>query len=331
LRITPELYFLEKLEHELIEGKARWLAEFNESFRKVRLLHLDFDMVVEGSTRGKSGYLFSAILSRTMLPAYAASCFVKILTRDTSFDAAELDKYVSGLQLYVKDKEAKWSFLILVHSGNVPRALRERIQSLNNEAIGVVLVDAITMEILHNSSLIGRSAGRILPKKWKSSGVDVDATSQNVPDQAQGRQWSKLAFVFGLTLLGLTFLSFLVSAFLIGSLTTNRGGLIINIGLASVITYWYSRGKYYNRILLEDGGITVQTGRNEPSFAKWSSFDMVSLKHLGVGQFDVRLYRTNDHTEFLSVPVSGVKVDPSGFRWKAMELCGHGMNRYVRI
>jgi hypothetical protein len=331
LSITRELDFLEKLEHELIEGKARWLAEFNESFRNVRLLHLDFDMVVEGSTRGKSGYLFSAILSRTMLPAYAASCFVKTLRGDNSFDAPELDKYVSGLQQYVRDKEAKWSFLIVVHSGNAPRALRERIQSLNSEAIGVALVDVTTMEILHNSSLIGRSAERILPKKWKSSGVDVGSTSQNVPDQAQGRQWSKLAFVFGLTLLGLTFLSFLLSAFLAGSLTTNRGGLVINIGLASVITYWYSRGKYYNRISLEAGGITVQTGRSEPSFAKWSSFDLVSLKHLGVGQFDVRLYKVNNHAEFLSVPVSGVKIDPSGFRWKAMELCGHGMNRYVRI
>jgi hypothetical protein len=255
---------------------------------------------------------------------------VRVL-RDTSFDASELDKYVSGLQLYVKDKEAKWSFLILVHSGNAPRALREKIQSLNNEAIGVAIVDLVTMEILHNSSLIGRSAERILPKKWKNSEVEVDASSRDVPDQAQGRQWGKLAFVFGLTLLGLTFLSFLVSGFLTGSLTTNRGGLVINVGLASVITYWYSRGKYYNRISLEDGGITVQTGRNEPSFAKWSSFDLVSLKHLGVGQFDVRLYRVNKHTEFLSVPVSGVKVDPSSFRWKAMERCGHGMNRYVRI
>ena len=331
MSITTELDFLEKLEHELIEGKARWLAEFNESFRNVRLLHLDFEMVVEGSTRGKSGYLFSAILSRTMLPAYVASCFVKILRGDTHFDAAELDKYVGGLQLYLKDKEAKWSFLILVHSGNAPRSLREKIQSLDNEAIGVALVDVMTMEILHDSSLIGRSAERILPKKSKSSGVDVDATSQNIPDQAQGRQWSKLAFVFGLALLGLTFLSFLLSAFLTGSLTTNRGGLVINIGLASTITYWYSRGKYYNRISLEDGGITVQTGRNEPSFDKWSSFDLVSLKHLGVGQFDVRLYKVNNHTEFLSVPVSGVKVDPSGFRWKAMKLCGHGMNRYARI
>jgi hypothetical protein len=331
LRITAELDFLEKLEHELIEGKARWLAEFNESFRNVRLLHLDFDMFVEGSTRGRSGYLFSAILSRTMLPAYAASCFVKTLRGDNSFDAAELDKYVGGLQQYVKDKEAKWSFLILVHSGNAPGALRERVQSLNNDVIGVALVNVVTMEISHNSSLIGRSAERILPKKRKISSVDVDETSQGVPDRAQGRQWSKLAFVFGLSLLGLTFLSFLLSAFLTGSLTTNRGGLVINIGLASVITYWYSRGKYYNRVSLEDGGITVQTGRNEPSFAKWSSFDLVSLKHLGVGQFDVRLYRVNNHTEFLSVPVSGVKVDPSGFRWKAMELSGHGMNRYVRI
>jgi hypothetical protein len=331
LRITPDLEFLEKLEHELIEGKARWLAEFNESFRNVRLLHLDFDMVVEGSTRGRSGYLFSAILSRTMLPAYAASCFVKTLRGDTSFDAAELDKYISGLQLYVKDKEAKWSFLILVHSGNASRTLRERIQSLNNETIGVALVNVVTMEVLHNSSLIGRSAERILPKKQKISRVNVDATSNDVPAQAQGRQWSKLAFVFGLALLGLTFLSFLLSGFLTGSLTTNRGGLLINIGLASVITYWYSRGKYYNRLSLDDRGITVQTGRSKPSFAKWSSFDLVSLKHLGIGQFDVRLYKANNHAEFLSVPVSGVKVDPSGFRWKAMELCGHGMNHYAKI
>jgi len=331
LRTTPELDFLEKLEHELIEGKARWLAEFNESFRNVRLLHLDFDMVVEGSTRGRSGYLFSAILSRTMLPAYAASCFVKSLGGDNSFDAAELDKYVTGLQLYIKDKEAKWSFLILVHSGNALRTLRERIQSINNDAIGVALVNIVTMEVLHNSSLIGRSAERILPKKQNTTKAKADAASQGVPDQAQARQWSKLAFVFGLALLGLTFLSFLFSAFLTGSLTTNRGGLLINIGLASVITYWYSRGKYYNRMSLDDKGITVQTGRDKPSFAKWSSFDLVSLKHLGVGQFDVRLYRVNNHTEFLSVPVSGVKIDPSGFRWKAMELCGHGMNRYVRI
>src|SRR5207245_10669352 len=92
-----------------------------------------------------------------------------------------------------------------------------------------------------------------------------------------------------------------------------------------------SRCEEYKPMCVDDKGITGQTGRDKPSFAKWSSFYLVSLKHLGVGQFDVRRYRVNNHSEFLSVPVSGVKIDPSGFRWKAMELCGHGMNRYVRI
>ncbi len=331
MRVFPEEDFLGNLEHELIEGRARWLAEFNESFRNVILLQLEFDMVVRGSTRGKSGYMFSAILSRTMLPAYAASCFVKILRGRETFGASDLERYLAGLRRYVKDKEAKWAFFILVHSGQASRPLIEKILSLNDQEIGVALVNVATMEISNNTSLIGKSAKRILPKKWKAPGVDADTSLSNVPEEAQGRQWNKLALVFGISLAGFTILSFLFSGLFIGVFATNRAGLVINIVLAAGITYWYSKGKYYNKMSLNREGIALQTGRDKPTFAKWSDFDLVSLIHLGAGQFDVRLYRTGDHDEFLSVPVSGVKVNPSDFRWRAMQLCLHGMNHYVRI
>lgn len=331
MRIDPEQDFLGKLEYELIEGKARWLAEFNESFRNVSLPQLEFDMVVRGSTRGKSGYLFSAILARTMLPAYAASCFAKILRGGETFGVNELEKYLVALRRYVKDKEAKWAFFVLVHSGRANGLLKEKIQSLNDQEIGVALVNVATMEVSSNPSLIGRSTKRILPKKGKAPGVDTDTNLSNVPDQAQARQWGKLALVFGMSLAGFTVLSFIFSGLLVGVLATTRAGLLINIGLAIAITYWYSKGKYYNKMSLNKYEITLQTGRGKPTSAKWSDFDLVSLMHLGAGQFDVRLYKVGDHDEFLSVPVSGVKVNPSDFRWKAMQLCLHGMNHYVRI
>lgn len=328
--LTPELDFLGKLEHELMEGNGRWIAEFNESFRNVRVKGKAFDMFIRGSTRGRSGYFFSALLSKTMLPAYAASCFVRVVNRNQPLSIEELDNCIDVIHRYVKDNEARWSLLILVYSVKPPEAIKQKVQNLNDEVVGVALIDLQSMQTYNDQSFIGKAANRLIPKKWRYRSPESRELPETQP-LLEGRQWSKLALVFGLSLAAFTVLSFIIAGLSTGSFLVNRLNLILNLIVATVVTAAYSRGRYRNRIEVKDDGLTIQLGRASPVKVRWSDYDLVSLVSTGPGSFSVRLYSSTDHSSYVDVPVSSVKADASIFRWTAMKRSNHGLERFSSL
>jgi hypothetical protein len=330
LLITPELDYLGKLERELMQGSGRWVADFSESFRNVRVQGRAFDMFIRGNTRGRSGYFFSAMLSKTMLPSYAASCFVRVVGRGQTLSVEELGGYISTVHDYIRENEGRWAFLLLVYTGKIPEQIRQMILNLNDEVVGVACVDIQSMQVVNDSSFIGRSASRVIPKKWVYRPVDGGQLPK-LDGVLQGRQWTKLAWIFGLSLLGFTLLSFVVAGLSSGTFAISQFGLLLNLVIAIIVTAAYSRGKYYNRVELNDSGLTLQIGRRAPLTVRWSDFDLVSLAGVQSGSFVVRLYNAADHTNYLDVPTSAVKVDSSLFRWTAMEKSGHGTSRFARL
>lgn len=327
---TPELDFLGKLEHELMEGNGRWIADFSESFRNVRVKGKAFDMFVRGSTRGRSGYFFSALLSKTMLPDYAASCFVRVVNKEKPMSIEELENCIEVIHKYVRDNEAKWSLLILVYSVKPPEWVKQKVMNLNDNVVGVALVDLQTMQIYSDQSFIGKAAQRLIPKRWKYSPPQTNELPQ-LPPILVGRDLNKLALIFGLSLAGFTILSFIIAGLTTGVYQIGKFNLIINIIVSTLITIAYSRGRYYNKIMIKDDEISIKMGRNPQVSLHLDEYDLVSLVSKGTSSFFVRLYSALDHSDYVDVPVSSVKADPSIFRWNIMAKSKHRLDRFSTI
>jgi hypothetical protein len=328
--LTPELDFLGKLEHEIMEGNGRWIADFSESFRNVRVKGKAFDMFIRGSTRGRSGYFFSALLSKTMLPAYAASCFVRVVNREKPLSMEELENCLEVIHKYVRDSEAKWSLLLLVFSVKPPEWIKQKVLNLNDNVVGVAMVDLQTMETFNDQSFIGRAANRLIPKKWKYRGPE----SRELPELSpvlEGRNLNKLALIFGASLAAFTVLSFIIAGLTTGSFMISRLSLIFNLIVSIFITIAYSRGRYHNRLEIKDREIIVKLGRSPPASLRFSDYDLISLVSTGPGSFAVRMYSSSDHSEYVDIPVSSVKADASIFRWTAMAKSNHGLNRFSTL
>ncbi|MEM0117197.1 MAG: hypothetical protein QXV32_02010 [Conexivisphaerales archaeon] len=328
--LTPELDFLGKLEHELMEGNGRWIADFSESFRNVRVKGKAFDMFIRGSTRGRSGYFFSALLSKTMLPAYAASCFVRVVNKEKPLSIDELENCIEVIHRYVRENEAKWSLLLLVFATKPPEWVKQKILNLNDNVVGVAMIDLQTMQTFNDQSFIGRAANRVIPKKWKYR----EPAARELPELApvlEGRNLNKLALIFGVSLAAFTVLSFIIAGLTTGVFAISRYSLILNLLVSILITVAYSRGRYRNRVEIKDGEMVLRFGRNSPVSIRFADYDLVSLVSTGPGSFAVRMYSASDHSDFVDIPVSSVKADASIFRWTAMAKSNHGLNRFTNL
>ncbi len=145
-----------KVEKVLMLGRGRWIADFNESFRDFRLRDIEFDVFLRGNTRVR-GFLLSRLFSVTVNPNYSVGCFMISTESVKHFDKRFLSKAIMEIQLYMKDNEMKWSWLfIFADRGN--SEMRNQVESIKDQNIGVVLVDAKSGDIINSNSYLARQA-----------------------------------------------------------------------------------------------------------------------------------------------------------------------------
>jgi hypothetical protein len=94
--------------------------------------------------------------------------------------------------------------------------------------------------------------------------------------------------------------------------------LIGNVVMAGVVGWWWYRSRYHTIFSWGQQGFELQRGRRPKSSRKWRDFSRVSLVHEEHGRFVVRLYE--DGGEYVDIPASDLKLDPSDFRFEVMEL-----------
>lgn len=145
-----------KLEKGLMIGRGRWIADFNESFRKFRLGDVEFDAFIQGNTRTK-GFLLSRLFSVMLNPNYFVGCFLISTESIRHFDRKFLSKVIAEIQSYMKDNEMKWSWLFVF----TPKGIGEigrHVEKISDQSVGVVLVDADSGKMVHSNSYLGRQA-----------------------------------------------------------------------------------------------------------------------------------------------------------------------------
>ncbi len=101
--------------------------------------------------------------------------------------------------------------------------------------------------------------------------------------------------------------------------------LVFNLLLSVALGWRLYKRNYHTAFSYDQDGFAIQQGGSRLS-ACWRDYSRVSLIHLGHGEFAVRLYK--DGGDFLQIPVSSLKLNPSELRFQAMEFV-KGQERVV--
>jgi hypothetical protein len=96
--------------------------------------------------------------------------------------------------------------------------------------------------------------------------------------------------------------------------------LIGNVVISGVVGWWWYRRQHHARFSWDQRGFELQRGRDKSGSKEWQDFSRVSLVHEGYGRFAVRLYEEGG--EYVDIPASDLKLEPSDFRFEVMDLIG---------
>jgi hypothetical protein len=93
-----------------------------------------------------------------------------------------------------------------------------------------------------------------------------------------------------------------------------------NVFISGVAGLWWYRSRQHTRFSWDEEGLELQRGRTSPVIKRWKEVSQVSLVHEGYGRFAVRLYGQDG--DYLDIPVSDLRLEPSDFRFEVMDLVG---------
>lgn len=128
-----------------------------------------------------------------------------------------------------------------------------------------------------------------------------------------GNLLKTIAFIF----FGLLILWGLINYLMLRQVYLHWALLLFNLLLATGLGWWFYKRNYHTTFSYDQEGFEIERGDSRLS-ARWRDHSRVSLVHLGQGEFAVRLYK-EDGGDFLQIPVSSLKLNPSEFRFRAME------------
>jgi len=143
-----------RLEKELMKGRGRFVADFNESFRRYHVGDVTFDVFISGNTRMK-GFLLSRMFSFFLNPNYEVGFFAISTDPDNEPNPRRLRKWILAVKSCMRKSEMKWAWLALV--GQSPSdSARKCIQEATDPAVGVAYVDVSSRQIISAETYLGR-------------------------------------------------------------------------------------------------------------------------------------------------------------------------------
>lgn len=122
---------------------------------------------------------------------------------------------------------------------------------------------------------------------------------------------------FTLFFFGFTFLWAAGNYIVIRDVLLSWPVFIVNFILSAAFGWWYYRQRYHLVFSYDEDGFILQVGKKVLE-NHWADFKSVSLYHPGHGDLFVRLYPENG--EAVEIPASPLKLNPSDFRFEAMDL-----------
>jgi hypothetical protein len=145
---------INKLEKEMMKGRGRWIADFNESFRNYRVGDVAFDTFISGNTRVK-GFIFSRVFSFFLNPNYEVGFFTVSTDLENQPNPRRLRKWILAVKSCMEKSEMKWSWLVVVGEG-LSDSVRKCVQEATDSKVGVAYLDIASREVVSADTYLGR-------------------------------------------------------------------------------------------------------------------------------------------------------------------------------
>jgi len=143
-----------KLEKEMMRGRGRWVADFNESFRAYRVGDVTFDVFISGNTRMK-GFLLSRMFSFFLNPNYEVGFLAISTDPQNEPSPRKLRKWMLAVKSGMRKSEMKWAWLTVVGQFSSDSA-RRCVQEARDPAIGVAYIDVNSRQVISADTYLGR-------------------------------------------------------------------------------------------------------------------------------------------------------------------------------
>jgi hypothetical protein len=142
------------LERELQRGRARWVADLNETFRDYQISGEVFALLARGGTRPK-GFLLSRFMAYTVMPNYNTCFYTQWV--DGSRAREQVMRLLRVVETQRDQKDIKWSWLLLLSDEPAPDSVNRIISDFRNRDIGLGYVNSINGEMTTSPNQLGRS------------------------------------------------------------------------------------------------------------------------------------------------------------------------------
>jgi len=142
------------LEKEMMKGRGRWVADFNESFRAYRVGDVTFDLFISGNTRTK-GFLLSRLFSFFLNPNYEVGFFAIDAHDRDELNARRLRKWILAAKSHMAKSEMRWAWLVLV--GQSPSdSAKKCIREATDKNVGIAYLDLDSRQVISADTFLGR-------------------------------------------------------------------------------------------------------------------------------------------------------------------------------
>ncbi|MEM3677217.1 MAG: hypothetical protein QW176_03625 [Candidatus Bathyarchaeia archaeon] len=258
-------FIVDLVEERLVRGGLRWLANFREIRRDRRIGEFTIPLYASGGLEER-GFLLSRVFSALVTPKYKVHLL--IYTSD-----AITAKLLRRLVISCKDSFGPddWIFIGLVQARPFEKTVRDAIENLADERVGIVAYSLESREEPSSDNLLGRALRRHL----KLGEAKFEAL-----DPVNYVKSFTIAFLICASLLML--LSPILRA-------VTPVHLIVAAALSIILGHRIYKARYHTILLLDDEGFKLWRGRDVIG-GEWSSFTDVAIYITPKHELNLRLF-----------------------------------------
>lgn len=250
-----ELKFVtDLLEEQLIKGRLKWLANFNEIRRDYPVEDMTFPIYASGGLREK-GFFLSRVYSAMVVPKYGVHL---LLYTSPEITPNLLRKILIGLKNKFGSED--WIFIVLVQGQPIAKSIKDTIEQIGDKNLGVCAYSVGANETITSLNVLGKG----LSKQLKLGETKYE--NFDLPNYLKSFT-ATLALCIGL--LAFVALSGLREAI---SFPTVSVAFILSM----VVGYVIYKSRFHMSVSINSKGFKLQEG-SKTKEKKWSSYSGVSI------------------------------------------------------
>lgn len=275
-----ELNFITDLmEERLVKGKLRWLANFKEIRRDYRIGEFTIPMYATGGLEEK-GFFLSRVFSTLVTPKYKIHFLF--------YTSPEINvKLLRQLIIACKNKFSgdDWIFLGLVQSKPVEKAVKNAIENIADNRVGVTAYSLASKDTITSKNVLGKA----LKKQLRLTEAKFEPF--DLPNYSKS-----LAIAFFLGTLTLILIAFFGNV----TVAVHPVTLLLMIMFSLVGGHQLYKTQYRTTLTLNNKGFELQEGKSVTQ-GKWSNFKDITIYITPKNEALLRLYSKE---KTLDLPIS---------------------------